>query len=175
MPKLSVGICRRSIWVSSTNKPCLPQPPPPPSTTPTYHHLPAAVTSLPPSPHCHRHLIVMVNVWPLPPTFVTHNQHTPNDVATPHRNNTSAHQGMNDMARPRNDDGAACQWSPPDVLRRLTVTTHVFTVCIRFGCHITIRHGNNTTTTPLEYYHTTTPWPPITAMTRHRSLTVMQQ
>jgi hypothetical protein len=30
------------------------------------------------------------------------------------------------------------------VLRRLTVTTHVVTVCIRFGCHVTTRHDDST-------------------------------
>ncbi|KIK03879.1 hypothetical protein K443DRAFT_5038 [Laccaria amethystina LaAM-08-1] len=48
---------------------------------------------------------------------------------------------MNDMARPRNDDDAARRRSPPDMLHRLKVTTHVVTVCIRFGCHITTRHS----------------------------------
>jgi hypothetical protein len=51
------------------------------------------------------------------------------------------HHSMNDVARPRNDDDAACRRSPPDVLRRLKVTTHVVTVCIRFGCHVTTRHS----------------------------------
>ncbi|KIJ99618.1 hypothetical protein K443DRAFT_8261 [Laccaria amethystina LaAM-08-1] len=54
------------------------------------------------------------------------------------------HHGMNDVARPRNNDDAARRWSPPDVLRRLTVTTHVVTVCIRLGCQVTTRHDDST-------------------------------
>jgi hypothetical protein len=76
-PKSSVGVCRHSIWASSTNKQTLPQPPPPPLTTPTYHRRPATVTSSPPS-RCHHY-----QRHPPPSTSVAYNQENANDVATP--------------------------------------------------------------------------------------------
>jgi len=90
MPKLSIGKCRHSIWVSSTHQFLLPQPPPPPSTTPIHHCLLTTVVSSPPSCHCHCHH------WP-PPTSVTHNHHNANDVAMP------CHPVNNDQ--PRVHDG----------------------------------------------------------------------
>jgi hypothetical protein len=53
MCRMSVSVCRRSIWTSLTNKHFVHQPPPPPSTMPTHPHLLTTITSSPLS--CHRH------------------------------------------------------------------------------------------------------------------------
>ncbi|KIJ92693.1 hypothetical protein K443DRAFT_13404 [Laccaria amethystina LaAM-08-1] len=145
--KSSIGVCRRSIWASSTNIYSLttttttiddahpPSPPrqrrlvttatsPPSSTFGRIHLHPSSTTSAQRMMwQCHvTYRTSAGHDTPLPP------HHGSSSPPTQRRHAPTAHHYL-----PRNDDGAACEQSPPDVLRRLTVATHnVVTVYIRF-------------------------------------------
>jgi len=149
MPKSSIGICRRSIWASSTHQFLLPQPPPPSSTMPTHRHILAIVTSSPPSRRHHLHR------WPPPTTSIAQDQHSKDDVAMPRHQpdaSTTAWGIQGAMS-------LAATWQAHDEWRQCHCSLLLFLFLHNVSCSspfVPTDIANNAYTTLPLLYHTTT-------------------